>query len=961
MKKNKTKIRVNKTKKTQQEKIKNPKLAQIFIGCFVILMLISYFILGGLLTVFLGLGILIIVGLAKLLDSVRNKPKKKKLVNIILITILSLGILAMVGAIAFIGYVVAEAPKFDVKQLNAKEPSILYDINNEEYEKLGSEMREKISYDELPEVLVDAIVATEDSRFFQHNGFDAPRFLKASLGQFAGHKDAGGASTLSMQVIKNTFTTSEASGFKGIVRKFTDIYLSVFKLEKNYTKEQIIEFYVNNHNLGDNIYGVSQAARVYFNKDVKDLNLSEAAVLAGMFKAPNLYKPTNEKNMEAITKRRNTVLYLMERHGYITSEQRKIASKISIASLVDYNKEASTGISEYQGYIDTVVDEVEKKYNVNPYVVPMLIYTNLDRSKQDGLNRVMNGQSYTWINDVIQSGVTVLDSQTGKILAIGAGRNKTGVNELNLATSDDIKRQPGSTAKPLFDYGPLIEYNNASTYGYNDNGNYRLFVDEPYSYTNGKSINNWDGSFMGAMSIRRALALSRNIPALKAFQQVDNKKIIEFVQKLGIEPEIENGKIHEAHSLGSFTGVNSMQMAAAYAAFSNGGYYNEPYSVSKVVFRDTGEEKKHEEKKVQAMSNATAYMITSILDDVSITTGGSMPNIAMKTGTTNFPESYRRKLGMADDAIRDSWVIGYTTKTVVGMWYGYKETTQESVSQGYYCHNIAGTLQRDKLFTALAKEIFEKDKEEFKMPNSVVRLPIVAGSNPAKIAGNGYAGAVVYEYFKKGAEPNSTQTEENLAAPGNLKVNYNESNNTVSLSWDAVTPTTTDASYGTFGYNVYFNNTLLGFTSQTNYTINQPTTPYGTYKVIATYKSYDGIQSAAATYELKKISKTLKVQQVEKIEKESFNLSEITNYFKVTENGENVTDKTSNWTAASIKNSSGENIPLTTKTLTTPGTYKLIYHFTYNGETKSTQEITVTIIAKDPIDNPDDNQTTPSD
>ena len=960
MKKNKTKIRVNKTKKPQQEKIKNPKLAQIFIGCFVILMLISYFILGGLLTVFLGLGILIIVGLAKLLDSVRNKPKKKKLVNIILITILSLGILAMVGAIAFIGYVVAEAPKFDVKQLNAKEPSILYDINNEEYEKLGSEMREKISYDELPELLVDSIVATEDSRFFQHNGFDAPRFLKASLGQFAGHKDAGGASTLSMQVIKNTFTTSEASGFKGIVRKFTDIYLSVFKLEKNYTKEQIIEFYVNNHNLGDNIYGVSQAARVYFNKDVKDLNLSEAAVLAGMFKAPNLYKPTNEKNMEAITKRRNTVLYLMERHGYITSEQRKIASKISIASLVDYNKEASTGISEYQGYIDTVVDEVEKKYNVNPYVVPMLIYTNLDRSKQDGLNRVMNGQSYNWINDVIQSGVTVLDSQTGKILAIGAGRNKTGVNELNLATSDDIKRQPGSTAKPLFDYGPLIEYNNASTYGYNDNGNYRLFVDEPYSYTNGKSINNWDGSFMGAMSIRRALALSRNIPALKAFQQVDNKKIIEFVQKLGIEPEIENGKIHEAHSLGSFTGVNSMQMAAAYAAFSNGGYYNEPYSVSKVVFRDTGEEKKHEEKKVQAMSDATAYMITSILDDVSITTGGSMPNIAMKTGTTNFPESYRRKLGMADDAIRDSWVIGYTTKTVIGMWYGYKETTQESVSQGYYCHNIAGTLQRDKLFTALAKEIFEKDKEEFKMPNSVVRLPIVAGSNPAKIAGNGYAGAVVYEYFKKGAEPNSTQTEENLAAPGNLKVNYNESNNTVSLSWDAVTPTTTDASYGTFGYNVYFNNTLLGFTSQTNYTINQPTTPYGTYKVIATYKSYDGIQSAAATYELKKISKTLKVQQVEKIEKESFNLSEITNYFKVTEDGENVTDKTSNWTAASIKNSSGENIPLTTKTLTTPGTYKLIYHFTYNGETKSTQEITITIIAKDPIDNPDDNQTTPS-
>ena len=235
-----------------------------------------------------------------------------------------------------------------------------------------------------------------------------------------------------------------------------------------------------------------------------------------MFKAPNLYKPTNTENMEAVTKRRNTVLYLMERHGYITKEEREIAESIPVESLVNYNSEADAGLSEYQGYIDTVVAEIEDKYGINAYTVPLLVYTNLDREKQDGLNRVMNGESYTWVNDVIQSGVTVLDSQTGKILAIGAGRNKTGVNQLNLATSDEIKRQPGSTAKPLFDYGPLIEYNNASTYGYNDNGEYRLFVDGPYSYTNGPAINNWDGTFMGEMSIRRALALSRNIPALKA-------------------------------------------------------------------------------------------------------------------------------------------------------------------------------------------------------------------------------------------------------------------------------------------------------------------------------------------------------------------------------------------------------------------------------------------------------------
>ena len=928
-------------KKTKQKQ--NSNLMLIFLGAFLILMIISYFIIGWLLTAFLGVGILVIVGFAHLLDKVKNKPKQKKILNIIIIIILSLGILVMLLGIAFLAYVVIKAPKFDVSQLNEKEPSILYDINGNEFERLGTEMREKVTYDELPEVLVDAIVATEDSRFFQHNGFDAPRFLKASLGQLVGHSDAGGASTLSMQVIKNSFTSADDHGIKGIVRKFTDIYLSVFKLEKNYTKEQIIEFYVNNHNLGGNIYGVKQAALAYFNKDIGDLNLAEASIIAGMFKAPNLYKPTNTDNIKSVTRRRNTVLYLMERHGYITSEERQMATSIPVESLVDYNVSAQNGLSKYQGYIDTVVDECIEKYKADPYTVSMKVYTNLDRSKQDGVDKVMNGESYTWANDTIQSGVSVLDSATGKILAIGAGRNKKGAKELNLATSDEIKRQPGSTAKPLFDYGPLIEYNNASTYGYNNNGNYKLFIDEPYSYTNGKSINNWDGTFMGAISMRKALSLSRNIPALKAFQQVDNKKIIEFVQNLGIEPEIENGKIHEAHALGAFTGVNSLQMAAAYAAFSNGGYYNEPYSVSKVIFRDTGEEKKHEGVRRQAMSDSTAYMITSILDDVTLIGSGNLDKVAMKTGTTNFDEKTRKTLGMSDDAIRDSWTIGYTTKTVIGMWYGYTSATKELVSQGLYCHNLKCSTQKDKLFAALAKEVFEKNKEEFKMPSSVVKLGIVAGSNPAKIAGAGYSGAITYEYFKKGSEPTSTQTtEENLAAPTNLKAVYNSNNNTVSLSWNAVTPPSSTSSYGTFGYNVYFNNTLLGFTSNTSFTVTNQSNPYGTYKVIAAYKSYDGIRSNAATYELKKTSSTLRVTYTP-ISTTSYNVSDITRYVTVTENGNNVTSKTSNWKLTSITGPGGASLSATT--LSTPGAYTLRYEFTYDGEKKETGNITVTINA----------------
>ena len=933
----KTKNSKAKTKRTR--KLKKPNnLFMIFAAMFIILMIVGYFVLGLLFTVFMGVGILIIAGLAKLVDSVKNKPKKKKIVNTILIIVLSIGILVMLLGIVFMIYIaISSNPKFDAEKLDSSEPTVLYNIDNEEFAKLGSEMRDKVTYDELPEVLVDAIVATEDSRFFQHNGFDAPRFLRASIGQVFGNSDAGGASTLSMQVVKNSLTSSIATGLDGVIRKFQDIYLSIFKLEKNYTKEQIIEFYVNNHNLGGNVYGVSQAARVYFNKDVGDLNLAEASIIAGMFQAPNAYRPTNEDNIEAVTKRRDTVLYLMERHGYITKEERDIASNISIESLVNYNAEADTsGNSEYQGYIDTVVAEVEEKVGKNPYTTSMKIYTNLDTEKQDGLNRVMNGEGYNWINDVIQSGVAVLDSETGKILAVGAGRNKTGVNQFNYAT--DMVRQPGSTAKPLFDYGPLIEYNNASTFGYNDgNDNYKMFVDEPYSYSNGQQINNWDGKFMGNMTTRRALSLSRNIPALKAFQQVDNKKIIEFVQKLGIEPEIENGKIHEAHALGAFDGVNPLQMAAAYSAFSNGGYYNEPYSVSKVIINASGEEYTHESKKTKAMEDSTAYMITSMLDDTSITGGGAMENIAMKTGTTNFDENYRKQLGMADDAIRDSWVIGYTTKTTIAMWYGYKDTNADSVAQGYYCHNLAGTVQRDRLFTAIANEVFEKNKEEFKMPDSVVRVPLVAGSSTARIAGTGYSGSILYEYFKKDHEPKGSAETSNLATPTGLTASY--SNGSVHLSWNAVNPGSTDSSYGDFGYNVYFNNTLLGFTTNTSYTVNNPSNPYGTYKVVATFKKYDGLNSQAATYTLEKQSANLSIK-ASAINVETFNISDITKYVTVLNGSTDVTSQTSNWTLASI---SGPVTSTSVSTLSEAGTYTLRYRFTYDGETKETGTITVKV------------------
>lgn len=825
---------------------------------FVALLLLCYLKLGLIFTLITAVGIGIIVGVAHLLRKAKNDKKKKKIINIILIIILGLGILCLALFAAFLVYITVTAPEFDAKKLDTKEMSIFYDKDEKKYAETGDERREKISYEDLPQVFVDALVATEDSRFFEHNGFDAPRFLKASVGQLLGNSDAGGASTISMQVIKNSITSKEDQGIQGIIRKFTDIYLAIFKLEKNYTKEQIIEFYVNNHGLGGMVYGVEEAAQTYFGKSASDLNLSEAAILAGMFQAPTYYKP--DVNPENAEKRRSTVLYLMVRHGYITQEQADIANSIPVEDLVV--KQAASS-DPYQGYLDTVISELGDKYNIDPSKTPVEVYTNLDRSKQEAVNSVMNGETYTWIDDKVEAGVTVLDSETGKVLAIGAGRNR-GAGDWNFAV--DNKRQPGSTAKPLFDYGPGIEYNNWSTY--------QLFDDSPYTYTGGRPIKNWDNGYFGTITLRRALSASRNIPALKAFQQVDNNKIKEFVTGLGITPEICNSgyeydkeqdlcvnednkndthkpnKIHEAHSIGAFSpGVSSMEMAGAYAAFSNGGYYNEPHTIEKIVFRDTGEVIEFDGEKKKVMSDATAFMISDVLQDVALT-GGTPTNVAAKTGTTNYDSEYMEKHNLPGDAIRDSWVVGYSTKTVIALWYGYQNN---DTTGRYVLHNVPATIQKDRIFNALVRAgAMESNREAFKQPSSVVKLGIISGSNPPIVAGSGYTGSVVYEYFKKGHEPEETDLSSiKLGKPGNLKVSYDESSNKVTLSWSAVDPGD-NKNLGTFGYNVYIGSTLIAFTENTSYTytLSGSSSPYGTYKVVATFKGYSGVQGTAATYTL---------------------------------------------------------------------------------------------------------------
>ncbi len=920
----KTKTTPSKAKSyTPKEKgeLKLRKGFLISIAVILIMTLITYFLAGIEFAIITAIGVTIILIFARLLDSKRNKKKQRKIAKVFLIIFLVFAIIGVLGVGGFLIYVVTTAPEFNEDQLKEKPSTILYDSDGKEFAKLGSQLRENIEFDDLPEVFVDALIATEDSRFFQHNGLDLARFSKAAVGQLLGKDDAGGGSTLSMQVIKINFTDDVATGIKGLIRKFTDIYLAVFKLEKNYTKEQIIEFYINNNNLGG-AWGVEAASKYYFNKSASELNLAEASLLAGMYKAPEYYNPY--RNPEATATRRKTVLNLMVRHGYITREEADMADSIPIESLLT---QTTSNQNSYQGYIDTLCEEIQKKYGLNPRTTSMLVYTNMNRKKQDALNDVANGKTYKWINDYVQAGIVVVDSGTGKVEALIPGRNQANIIDgFNYAT--DLNVQIGSTAKPLFDYGPGIEYNNWSTY--------TLFDDSPTTYANGQSIRNYDSSYKGLITLRYALSDSRNVPALKAFRQVDKKKVIELVTSVGITPEISGNTLHEAHAIGSFNGSNPMQMAGAYQIFSNGGKYTEPYLASKIVLRLSGEEINADVETKQVISDSTSYMIADVLKGVVTNRMRNFKyhitdNFSVKSGTTNYPSNYWDiHKGLAWDAIPSAWIIGFTTKTVVSIWYGYEKLDPEHLDR--VLHWNPAIQQRENLFNAVANAVFNHDGSDFVMPSSVVKVGVEAGTNPPKLpSANTPSNKIVYELFKKGTEPTEiSNSYSQLAAPTNLSVNYQ--NNQVTLSWNGVR----DEGYvdgGTLGYYIYFDGKQIAFTTNTSYVINNLSSYLGTYSVKAGYKDTTTSMSKAATktlgstasYKLSiRDSNTTYINVGEGIDKTLYDGSLVV----LTENGQAISNVRA-YLSITITNSSGDVV--TSISSENPDTYTITYTVNYNG------------------------------
>ena len=773
-----------------------------------------------------------------------------------------------------------------------------------------------------------------------------------------------------MQVSKNQYTSDVATGLPGIKRKFTDIYISLFQIEPNYSKEEILEFYANSYYLGSGAYGVEQAAETYFNKEAKDLNLSEAAMIAGLFQSPVSYDPNI--NPDRTESRRLTVLSLMKRHGYITDEEYEIAKKMTVDKIVIKGRSAHTSNAKYQSFIDRVAVEVKKKTDYDPYSYSMRIYTTMDRDQQDKISAIMDGSNYEWENDKVQAGIIAMETKTGEIVAIGGGRNKTDAKSYNNAT--DIERQIGSTAKPLFDYGPAIEYLDWNT-------NHPI-IDDKTTYSDGTEINNWDGRYKGIITIREALVDSRNIPALKTFQSVPNEDIKDFVTKLGLSPEVQsNGKLHEAHAIGGYTGESPMTVAAAYAAFGNNGTYNEPHSFTKIEFDETGEVYENEVKKTKVMSEETAYMVTDMLVDTGQDALGRYNNIngsqfAAKTGTTNFDEKTMEQAHLPSNAVNDLWVAGYNSEYSIAVWYGY-----ENRNDGY---NRFGSSQNSRLFQTVAKNFFDKDAT-FEKPDGVVEVTVERNTGYSMLPSENTPNDMkTTELFKEDSKPTEVSARFNkLSNVTGLKASV--SGNKATLNWKAIgTPDALNKSYwsplvakafhlskdqntylsyimsfnngrlGNVVYNIYSKTSnglkLLTSVSGNSATVTLPNEASPTLVVKSSYSNYNGCESSGVEVKVEydgvsasDVTATLMGDSTVSL-KLGDSYSEPLNPVKVTLEGENITDSDEVEISLTVL-SAGNNITNSWKTLitSTPGTYEFNYKVTYNGVRVTTLTRTVTV------------------
>ena len=703
---------------------------------------------------------------------------KKKLWKKIFIGIAAFVTVAIIAIVAIFAYYGATAPTIQASDLEGATETKILDKDGELIYSLGGEKRDLITSEQVPQLLKDAITSIEDKRFYSHMGIDPIRIAGSFLRNAKAGQITQGGSTITQQLVKLAVfsTKKEDQTYK---RKIQEIMLAL-QLERNYSKEQILTYYLNKVYMANNVYGFGTASHYYFNKELSELSLPQVALLAGMPQAPNSYDPY--ANADQAKERRDLVLYSMKENGKITKEQydQAVATPVT-EGLIAHNNNVDSNDKAlvYDSFVTMVLKEVQEKTGLDPYNDGLTIETTIDSKAQQRLYDIVNTNDYIqYVNDKIQNAVVMLDTKTGAVRAVNGGRKQTTLLGYNRAT--DNSRSTGSTIKPVIDYGPAIEYLNYSTG--------QTIMDQRTTYSNGVELNNWDFSHKGAMTLRTALVYSRNTTALQTFKAVGETNIKSFLNNLDIQIKNDgHDYLVESNSIGA--DISPIKMAAAYATFGNYGTYSKPYTVTKVTTRD-GQVTEFKPEQKQAMKDSTAYMITDVLKDsfkYGFATQAAIPGLptAAKTGSSNYTVEQKRAMGASDyeDIIPDSWFIGYSTDYTISAWTGYDnpyekgggvDTTEQEYSRLIYYY--------------LMKYMAESSSgDDWVQPDSVVKQQIEIGSNPLSLPGpRTPANMIATELFVKGHVP--TQQSMNygtkIEGPTGLKATYDKSKKTLTVTWD---------------------------------------------------------------------------------------------------------------------------------------------------------------------------------
>lgn len=679
-----------------------------------------------------------------------NKPTILRLIKYLSISFLSLVIAAIVlgGGVFF--YYVSKAPSLSESKLVATTSSKIYDNKNQLIADLGSERRVNAQANDIPTDLVKAIVSIEDHRFFDHRGIDTIRILGAFLRNLQSNSLQGG-STLTQQLIKLTYFSTSTSD-QTISRKAQEAWLAI-QLEQKATKQEILTYYINKVYMSNGNYGMQTAAQNYYGKDLNNLSLPQLALLAGMPQAPNQYDPYSHP--EAAQDRRNLVLSEMKNQGYISAEQYEKAVNTPITDGLQSLKSASNYPAYMDNYLKEVINQVEEETGYNLLTTGMDVYTNVDQEAQKRLWDIYNSEQYvSYPDDDLQVASTVVDVSNGKVIAQLGARHQASNVSFGTNQAVETNRDWGSSMKPITDYAPAIEY------GVYDS-TATIVHDEPYNYPGTDTpVYNWDRGYFGNITLQYALQQSRNVPAVETLNKVGLNRAKTFLNGLGIDYP----SIHYSNAISSNTtesdkkyGASSEKMAAAYAAFANGGTYYKPMYIHKVVFSD-GSEKEFSDAGTRAMKETTAYMMTEMMKTVlayGTGRGAYLPWLpqAGKTGTSNYTddeiEKYIKNTGYVAP---DEMFVGYTRKYSMAVWTGYSNRLTPIIGDGFL---VAAKVYRS-MITYLSEDTHPED---WTMPDGLFRNGEFVFKNSAKNTWNNPATqqTQIVENSSTTAESSTTQ------------------------------------------------------------------------------------------------------------------------------------------------------------------------------------------------------------